>query len=410
MVENKNLHRDVTFVDSKLEVIQRWFPYLEGFAEDFVIKSIKHLNIKPEFIYEPFAGSGTVPIYCLKNNINCFYDEVNPFMVFLVNTKMEVLRLSSEVEFESLIKLLIDLKLNYSENLENISSSETLQQTYKDTFNDSVYFTDINLELVLKSKTFIESIPDSIQKRLFLIALSEALLPSSRLKRAGDIRYRRSEKEFNEMTNYRERTLSNLDKIIDDLSFLSSSNNRFTARIDYGFNAKNFKQELDGLVDFTFTSPPYLNGTNYIRNTKLELWFNGILKNKSDLSHYRSEVVTAGINDVTTTIKDLEIPYIESKLINKDLWYDRRIPKMIRDYFFDMNIVFDNVYKYSKKGSYFCIDIGDSIYGGVHIPTDKILLELLKNNGFNIIESIKLRDRKSKKGAPLTQQLLICQK
>jgi hypothetical protein len=405
--ENNNLKRDVTFIDSKITSIQRWFPYLEGFAEDFVTNSIEHLKITPKYIYEPFSGSGTVPIYALKKKINCHFDEVNPFMVSLVDTKLKIIGLPSIVK-QDLCDKLNDVLLEYRFNVENCKPSKELIKTYKDTFSPSIYFNDINYIEVLKSKTFLEK-HEGFTYELLNIAMSEALLPSSLLKRAGDIRFRKSINEIKQITNYIDRSERNLKNIIDDIYEILEYETEFKD-ITYSYNAKKSKDDLINKIDFTFTSPPYLNGTNYIRNTKLELWFSGKLKSKKDLNFYRQEVVTAGINDVTTEKKEMIIPFIEDLLNDKSLWYDRRIPKMVRDYFYDMQIVFNNVFSYTMDGGFFCIDIGDSIYGGIHIPTDKIFLEMLRTTNFNIEEVIKLRDRKSKDGSKLEQTLIICRK
>lgn len=407
MRENINLKRDVTFIDSKISAIQRWFPYLEGFAEDFVTNSMSHLNITPEFIYEPFSGSGTVPIFASKEGIRCHYDEVNPFMVSLTETKRLVLSLNERGK-KSVVANLKDILVEYRTKIENSLPCKVLDETYRSTFFPSVYFYDATYQDVLKSKTFLNQ-HQGVEFQILTIAMCEALLPSSLLKRAGDIRYRKTSNELKQITNFIERTIQNVKNIIEDIEGILDIETNFS-NISFSYNSKNFKSNLENKIDFTFTSPPYLNGTNYIRNTKLELWFTDRLKSKKDLNFFRQEVITAGINDVTTIKKEMIIPFIEESLKDKSLWYDRRIPKMIRDYFFDMNIVFENVYKYTVADGYFCIDIGDSIYGGIHIPTDKIFIEMLTELKFKIEEVVTLRKRKSKDGSPLEQTLIICKK
>jgi len=92
------------------------------------------------------------------------------------------------------------------------------------------------------------------------------------------------------------------------------------------------------------------------------------------------------------------------------LWYDKRIPKMINDYFNDMFIVLNNIQSYLNDKGYVFIDIGDSIYGGIHIPTDLILIKLAESIDFKIIDNIKLRTRRSNNGQLLKQTLIVCQK
>ena len=58
--------------------------------------------------------------------------------------------------------------------------------------------------------------------------------------------------------------------------------------------AKNLDRIPGLAVDAVITSPPYLNGTNYFRNTKVELWFLRCLKNRGDLARFRFGAMTVG--------------------------------------------------------------------------------------------------------------------
>ena len=57
-----------------------------------------------------------------------------------------------------------------------------------------------------------------------------------------------------------------------------------------------------------------------------------------------------------------------------------------------------------------CIDIGDSIYAGVHVPTDDLLVEVAESLGLSTIERVHLRKRTSKGGQAVRQQLLVFEK
>ena len=84
----------VTFQNAKNEPLHRWFPYLEGFGEDFIETVFRADNTDIQWIYEPFSGSGTVPVYAAKNGVNCFFQEVNPFMAKVSKVKLDALTTS----------------------------------------------------------------------------------------------------------------------------------------------------------------------------------------------------------------------------------------------------------------------------------------------------------------------------
>ena len=404
--KSTTLKQDVTFRNAKFESVHRWFPYLEGFAEKFIEDILKGLSEKPQTIYEPFAGSGTLPVYSITNNIDLFYSEINPFLQQLIQIKIDIISSDKNIK-ENLVEVIDNLIEGFFDTLKKYKPSQQLALTYRKVFLECKYFDETNFDMVLRFKSFIENQSDSYLKEILQIAACEALLHSSYLKRAGDIRYKKG-KELNNIDVFYDRVIRNLKRISEDLKEMKQCDT--SSEICFTPNAKIFDTRFENKIDIVITSPPYLNGTNYIRNTKLELWFLGYLKEKSDLGYYRKLVVTAGINDVSREKKEIDLPSLKSILNNPSLWYDKRIPKMINDYFFDMKQVFDNTYKYVRHGGRVFVDIGDSIYGGVHIKTDEILIEMLERSGFKITDNIKLRERKSKGGEMVKQTLIVGQK
>ncbi|MDM1521725.1 DNA adenine methylase [Empedobacter sp. 225-1] len=408
ILSNNELSKDVTYKNAKNNPIQNWFPYLEGFAENFIDSIFKSTNREVKFVYEPFSGTGTVPFYCKKNNINVYYSEVNPFLISLTNMKVELLQL----EDSDLEQLNIDLSYlinNIEQLIENQKENTVLKDTYLDTFKKSIYFNESNFSNILKFKNLIDSYKNNLLSQILNISVCYSLLACSNLKRSGDIRFRKGKEldQIQEIIPTVYEKLITISKDIINLKKEFSINKSFVANNN---NSKEFIPDIENKIDLIVTSPPYLNGTNYIRNTKLELWFCGALKKQSDLNYFRKEVVTSGINDVTKNEKYIEIPRLEKILNDKGLWYDQRIPKMIRDYFYDMNIVIENFSKYLKNDGYVFLDIGDSIYANNHIPTDEILIDIFKAHNFNIIDNVLLRERRSKSGQIVKQTLIIAKK
>lgn len=177
-------------------------------------------------------------------------------------------------------------------------------------------------------------------------------------------------------------------------------------------NAKDIAKSTKHRIGRVITSPPYLNGTNYIRNTKLELWFLGYLRSDKDLRYYRDEILTSGINDVKSEYKKDTSILTKSSLLSSTIdeleqkAYDARIPLMAKCYFNEMFIVFDGLRKHLVDGAQVFIDLGDSMFSGVHIKTDIILTEIFSAIGYKLISTETLRSRRSRNGQILSQVLL----
>lgn len=150
--------------------------------------------------------------------------------------------------------------------------------------------------------------------------------------------------------------------------------------------------------DCVITSPPYLNGTNYIRNTKLELKLNDFIFSESDLPKFHSKGIIAGINNVSKrTVIDAVLPVVSPYIeMLQPVAYDDRITKMVAGYFRDMDMVIRKLSTSIKSNGLFTMDIGDSQFAGVHIPTHQILSKICEKYGFLLYDEEILRQRRSK--------------
>jgi len=405
LFKEKNYYgTSATHTGGKGEVFHDWYPYLEGFSSSFVSSVFEKYLSNAKKILDPFSGIGTTPIYLTINGIKSYYCEVNPVLQHLVISKSQVLNLD-RIEKIKLINKIEKIKKNLKNlNLEN--QDIELDKNYKFLFNKSIFFESSNYLLTLKLKSFSRKINDKLLKSLFDIAVYSSLLSASLLKRAGDVRFKtKKDLKNKKIPSILKLVTEKLDLIQRDLERINKP--KVTPKL-ICINSKdliNIKSEkLDGVI----TSPPYLNGTNYFRNTKLELWYMEHINEKISLRDFRNETITAGINDVSSkTNKEVisEVKILYEKL--KKNSYDRRIPQMVSDYFFDMKKVAQGLKKQVKKNGILCIDIGDSIYNKIHVQTDELLIKIFSNLNIKLLDNIILRDRLSHSKVKLTQRLLV---
>jgi hypothetical protein len=402
---------DVTYVGGRGEFLHDWFYYLESYSENFIYKTLTEFDVDSALVYDPFAGIGTTPVSLAKQGFSSVFSEINPAMSFVTNAKLKYLKLSSGDKNninEDLKNFLTELKRSsFSKDLE-------LENNYAEAFKDSIYFSKVNYEQILRISMGIESFrfKHKFSKTLVSVIASSILVKTSLLKRAGDLRFKTKKDllkgvpEFNQM--FIEKALSFIDYLNEEATN-QIKQQKFTSKLIID-NAKKLHTINTDKFSGVITSPPYLNGTSYFRNTKLELWFLKYLKHTSQLQNFRKLAVTGGINNVQNFADgELQVLPEVKKVYNQLLKnnYDSRIPTMITSYFNDMDLVVKGIKLNIKKEGKVCIDIGDSIFNGIHVKTDKILENTLRNNGFKKVKNIKLRDRRSKNGSPLSQRLLV---
>lgn len=403
---------DITFRNSKSIPFQRWYPYAEGYSPDFVTSIIKKYISNVGLIYEPFAGTGTTIFASDSMGFPTIYSEVNPVLQFLIDVKLRVLALSgterNELSDELLSSATKLLEFGFSED-------QALRDNYYSAFKKSVYFSDESFSQILSTKSFLRQLDEGLVKDLLTTAALSSLIPSSFLKKQGDLRFK-TKKELEKGVPLFSLSFADNIRIISEDLLNSSDLSVCHMHTFVTPNAKNISEvNTPYPISYVITSPPYLNGTNYIRNTKLELWFLEKLSSDRDLRRFRDEILTSGINDVKMNSSlDVMIeeysPLLKETLTELNLSaYDVRIPQMAKAYFEEMYCFFRDLKDKLSSNAHIFIDLGDSAFNNIHVKTDLILIELLSGLGYKLIQNEKLRERRSRGGMILSQVLIHMQ-
>lgn len=399
----------LSFTDSKELPVHGWYPYVEGFSAPWLRKELDGLRIS-DIVYDPFGGSGTTSLECLNRNISSYYSEVNPFMRFVAETKCNASRLAKKD-----IKYTKEIFNNY---INYINSPEFLQHSleisiaeYESAFPGRDFFEEKDIRQLLTARNKVSSLKEKkFVKDLLILGITSIAVASSNMTRRADLRKRKPNEYKDRVVNIPEALSLKLNSILKDLNFISS-NDAFVKNLSN--DAKDIPNLQKNSVDLAITSPPYLNGTNYIRNTKIEIWLAGFIEHENDLKNLRSQMVCGGITDATKSrLNDLVTfsSVEEIAILLEEDAYDKRIPLMARCYFSDMYKVLNNIYSLLKHGSKLVLDIGDSKFGNVHLPTDLLLIEIAEQIGFKVEHVDKLARRYSRDKTELTQVAIYFRK
>lgn len=388
-----------TFIPNKKEIIHNWFSYLEGYSKNLVESELEKLD-NVRVVLDPFGGSGTTPLVSVLNGIDAYYTETNPAMVFVTKCKTEIVFKIAHSSF-------LTEKFNYyiKEFQHDFANTEYQKKVSLNDFGGfEKYFEPENLFYIQKYQQFYKKIEIYEIRSLFQLALISVAVSTSKMVRRGDLRYAKGKEILKTNKPFMPEVISKLITIRHDILKIDVKN--IGKAIFLCPDARMIKEE--NLADVIITSPPYLNGTNYIRNTKLELKLLEIVNTEKELALLHKEGIVAGINNVTKGSGNFK-PINEVLDIIEQLEvvsYDKRISQMIGGYFNDMDSVFEVSSKVLKDEGYFIMDIGDSQFAGVHVPTHEILIGIAAKHGFKLYENEIIRKRKSKSGFELTQRIL----
>jgi len=391
----------VTFQPNKSESVHRWYPYVEGFSGKFVSAVLEELGISRGRVFDPFGGCGTTAVEASLRGLDSLSVDVNPFMCFVAETKSRLRYSTRSVDY-SLRQL--------REEQKDFGKNGLPTDIINPLFADKAYFSKRALEKIAFLKWKTRLIEDKDTRAFFQLALASILVRVSNLKRAPDLKYRDETEHipdpFDIFFELAAKMREDLDKIpkegLGEAAIICDNIKSPT---------KLFARPLQ-LCSVAITSPPYLNGTNYCRNTKLEQWILDFFRVKEDLARLRRETITAGINSVQMD-KPAVTPFDRVNRIVRRIAktaYDPRIPIMVAAYFQDMFAAMANIKRVLARRAYLVMVIGDSFFGETHIPTDAILSEIADLVGFQTMEIRRVRARKSRSGYPLRESVLVMRK
>ena len=396
----------LTFRDSKKEPFHRWYPYVEGFSAPYVRTVLERFG-PVGTVLDPFGGAGTTQVETSANRVRVFYSELNPFMRFVADTKV-----NSSIWCREHMKAVRDAAETFVKTLGSPKFDSRVKRAslegYLSAFRDRDYFEESHLRELIVARDLVAGFAGHPHIRNILtLAVASIVVRSSNMTRRADLRRRRSDEYKGRVVDVRGFIREKISEILEDLQGEYGPRVGATCVCE---NAKDVGDHADD-IDIAITSPPYLNGTNYCRNTKLEQWLLGWLRSESDLRHFRDRAITAGINNVNSK-RTLPHRFAAVEQIGQALDEtegDRRIPQLVRCYFSDMFEMFVSVLKALRPGGRFVLDIGDSKFYGVHVPTDVLLATVAEEAGFKVESSRVLAKRYSHDRTELHQvELVFC--
>lgn len=236
-------------------------------------------------------------------------------------------------------------------------------------------------------------------KDLFKVAFASILVDVSNLKRTPCLGYWKAKNidDNAPFTLFKQKIL----EMAKDLQYLHSEyKNRLRVKSEV-VCANSMNYEYEDKYDLVVTSPPYMNGLDYVMNYKIEMAWLGFINSHKEAKAIKDTMVVCD-NVSKGLIREFSETsyYTNSWLINisesiahnietRQAYRRTDMPCIVRKYFYDMNKVIGRVSKALNKGGRFILVVGDSLIADTYVPTDLILAEIGTEHGLNI-ESIEL--------------------
>lgn len=179
--------------------------------------------------------------------------------------------------------------------------------------------------------------------------------------------------------------------------------------------AGRIDNESIGLV---ITSPPYINAQKYIRTTKFELFWLGLVDDKELLDLDRRFIGTERV--FWNEYKELSLTGVQlaDNIIQRIYGRNKRRASIVSRYFTDMRQVIREIHRVLKKGGRFILVIGDNTICGLKLESHRILTDIAQDSGFEVetmlVDKIRSRGMITKRhetsGMVLDDWIIVFQK
>lgn len=395
-IEILDKKQPIQFTSNFSEHVHRWAGYIQGFSAAFVQSIIN--QYQQEYnelrVLDPFAGCGTVLVQSKFSGYSSVGIELNPLLSFIADLKVN----SWDVSPKSLLAAYKFLPKKISKPAPPFLKSETQ-------FKPGVLK---NIEKIYGALNFIED-TNKISKKiinLLKLAFSSILIECSNLKRTPCLGYSKSKMvPDNAPWQLFEKKVY---AIVKDLDIIQR---HFKDKIGVESEvvcANSMEYKHEDPFDLAITSPPYMNGMDYVMNYKIEMGWLGFANGHKELKKVKDDMVVCDnvskglirrfsksnsryindwLNDITYNI--------ERNIERRGSYRRSDMPFIVAKYFDDLYKVMKNVVSSLNRGGRFVLVIGDSLIADVYVPTDLISAKMGDELGLKIEKIEKARNRRS---------------
>ncbi len=386
-----NKKQPIQFTPNVNEAIHRWAPYVQGFSASFVQSVFDQYlsEYKNPKILDPFTGCGTVQVQSKLNGFSSIGTELNPLLKFIAETKLN----SWSVSPNKLLKIFNNLKFDKPAKAPSFLKS------------NKQFSTEV-LQNLKELKGGIDNLSKNVDSKiidLLNLAFSSILVDVSNLKRSPCLGYAKNKK----VDSHAPYVLMNqkVHQIAEDLEIIQNEYTDFIhtkSEVELA-NAMDYKHR--NKFDLVITSPPYMNGLDYVINYKIEMGWLNFAENQTVLKKVKDEMVVCDnvskgmikkFNPIYTNTWLEEIKEnIKTRIEERGKYRRTDMPQIVHKYFDDMYRVFEKIIPKIKSNGRFILVVGDSLIADVYVPTDLLLAKIGKDLGMQIEKIEKARTRRS---------------
>ena len=406
-------HGEAASAHNKSLSVHRWSPWIAGFSGEFARNAITQYLPFPRrgagragsdensLVLDPFAGVGTTLVEANRLGIDAVGFEINPFASLVCKVKLASNDISPGGFADS-----IDRYRGFIERAEQ--SGVDPRNSPPDGFKSRIPFFSPAVERkVLFTIDYLDGLEPRIRE-IFNVAVSSVLVDFSNYSYEPSLGSRPAAgKSLVYDADVGKIILAKLGQMLEDIEEFQSELSSRRHRPDWQVHECSFF-ESDGLVrpgsvDLVVTSPPYMNNYHYVRNSRPQLFWSGLIESSAELKRLETgnfgkywQTVRGGPPiDLEPRLPDLEETLAELRGVNesKGVYGGTGWANYVATYMNDLDRLCNRLGRLLRPGGSAVIVVGNSMIQGREIKVEEYLCRIGELQGLSVLGVSKLRDR-----------------
>ncbi|MDG6969494.1 MAG: site-specific DNA-methyltransferase [Nitrososphaerota archaeon] len=379
---------DPAFTGNRAHPLHRWVPWVAGYSAKFVDDVLDTYNGRAvrSRVLDPFAGVGTTLVEARLHGCDTVGFELNPWPALVSRIKLAA---GKELRAESLRSAVTAYRAF-------CASHPRAARKVPTGFKSNIPFFSPSIERkVLLTLDFIDSIDDPWTRGAFRVALGSVMVSFSNYTYEPSLGSRPGAgKALIERADVEAIIAIKAEQMAEDIQTIErAAETPDTERTVYNTSFLDYATVEAGTFDLAITSPPYLNNYHYIRNTRPQMWWLGLVSDAEaqkqvelrSMGKYWQTVragdpihLTFGHDELTRTLRRLRATRTAHGVYGGRGWAN-----YVGSYFNDTYRYLTVLYAALREGGRAVVVVGNSVVQGIPIPVEKHVAEIGKLVGFS---------------------------
>ena len=397
---------------NKSLAMHRWARWIAGFSGEFARSAI--LRNLPAFepgkakftVMDPFAGVGTTLVEANRLGLNSIGFEINPFAALVCRVKLSAADVCLR-EFNERIR-------QYESFINGTAGREPNSSPPAGFKSRIPFFSPAVERKVLFTLDYMDKLPPG-SNDIFSVAFASVMVDFSNYTYEPSLGTRPAagkslvnDADVGRILAAKLRDMAeDIAEFQRDAALRQAQDERREHTPEWRVYERSFFDAESCIdtssVDLIVTSPPYMNNYHYVRNSRPQLFWSGLVQSPSELKRLE----TGNFGKYWQTVRgddaialELDLPRLEEeiaeiRLINNDrgVYGGNGWANYVTAYMNDLDRFCSLLGKVLKPSGTAVVVVGNSIVQGREIKVEERLCEIAELRGLSVTGVEKLRDR-----------------